>query len=114
VWAEPDAALAPGEDLAVGDTRTTLEALRRLPEGFPERVESAGATDGAVTFVLADGLELRLGRSGDFALKLAVAARVLRSMSADEAAGLTYLDVSVPERAVGGTTTLDSQVEGEG
>jgi len=45
------------------------------------------------------------------ALKLAVAARVLAGMSAEEAAELAYLDVSVPERAVGGTS-LDSQLEG--
>ena len=66
---------------------------------------------GAVTLILADGMELRLGNGGSDALKLDVAARVLRSLSADDAAGLAYLDVSVPERAVGGTS-LDSQLEG--
>jgi hypothetical protein len=32
-------------------------------------------------------------------------------MSADDAAALAYVDVSVPERPVGGTT-LNSQLEG--
>ncbi len=111
VQADPGAGLTPGSAVDAEDVRASLDALRRLPEGFPERVESAGASAGAVTLVLVDGMELRLGQAGSFALKLAVAARVLRTMSADDAAGLDYLDVSVPGRVVGGTT-LDSQLEG--
>jgi cell division protein FtsQ len=111
VQADPGAGLAPGAIVEAGDAGTALEALRRLPKAFPERVESASATGGAVTLVLADGLELRLGQARSLALKLAVAGRVLRSMSAEEAAALAYLDVSVPERAVGGTS-LNSQLEG--
>ena len=61
--------------------------------------------------VLADGTELRLGNAVSLALKLAVAARVLQGMSTAERAALGYLDVSVPERAVGGTS-LNSQLEG--
>jgi cell division protein FtsQ len=111
VQEDPGAGFAPGATVEAGDVRTALEALRRLPSAFPARVESASATGGTVTLVLADGMELRLGQARSFALKLAVAARVLRSMSAEEAAALAYLDVSVPERAVGGTT-LNSQLEG--
>ena len=64
-----------------------------------------------MTLVLDEGMEIRLGDTASMALKLAVAARVLAGMSAEEAAELAYLDVSVPERAVGGTS-LDSQLEG--
>jgi cell division protein FtsQ len=111
VQADPGSTLVPGTTVETEHVRTSLEALRQLPKGFPERVESTAATPGAVTLVLAGGIELRLGQARSFALKLAVAGRVLRSMSAEEAAALAYLDVSVPERAVGGTT-LNSQLEG--
>ena len=111
VQADPGSSFAPGAIVQAEDVRTSLEALRRLPRSFPDRVESASATGGAVTLILARGLEVRLGQARSLALKLAVAGRVLRSMSEEEAAALAYLDVSIPERAVGGTT-LNSQLEG--
>jgi cell division protein FtsQ len=101
VWIAP-ADLEPGELVGDENARLALEGLRRLPSTFPGRVEYARAADGAVTFELSDGAELRLGSSESLALKLAVATRILRGMSAAERAGLGYLDVSVPERAVAG------------
>jgi hypothetical protein len=89
-----------------------LQALRLLPERFPERVVTARAYAGEITFVVAGGTEIRLGRVDRLGLKLAVAARVLGSVTASERAELAYLDVSVPEKAVGGSS-LDSQLEGE-
>ena len=61
--------------------------------------------------MLASGLEILLGRADQAAVKLAVAARVLGAMTAADRATLAYLDVSVPEKVVGGAT-LDSQLEG--
>ncbi len=110
VWTAPTE-LEPGKTVADENTRLALEGLRRLPPSFPERIESARAVEGTVTLVLADGAELRLGKAESLALKLAVAARVLRAMSAAERAGIGYLDVSVPERAVTGPS-LNSQLEG--
>ncbi len=112
VWAGPEWTFTPGATVQAENVRVALEALRRVPEGFPERVQSVRASDGDVTLVLAGGLELRLGRPDALALKLAVAARVLSGIRAEGAQALAYLDVSVPERPVGGST-LDSQVEGE-
>ena len=100
VWTGPTD-LEPGETVGDENARLALEGLRRVPPAFPERIESARAAEGAVTFVLAGGAELRLGKAESLALKLAVAARVLGAMSAAERTGLGYLDVSVPERAVG-------------
>ncbi len=54
-------------------------------------------------------MQVRLGDPVDVPLKLAVAARVLPLLQD----GTAYLDVSVPERPVAGTT-LYSQVEVEG
>jgi cell division septal protein FtsQ len=62
-----------------------------------------------LTIVLRDRLELRLGNASELTLKLEVAQRVLGALraSGDPAA---YIDVSVPDRPVAGTT-LESPVE---
>jgi hypothetical protein len=78
---------------------------------LPERVDTARASNGEITIVLADRMEVKLGGAHQLALKLAVAARVLGTMTAADRAGLAYLDVSVPEKPVGGST-LDSRLEG--
>jgi cell division protein FtsQ len=110
VWIPP-AELEPGAIVGDENGRLALDALRQLPGGFPERIESARASEGAVTLVLAGGDELRLGAAQSLGLKLAIAARVLDGMSSAERAGIGYLDVSVPERAVSGVS-LNSQLEG--
>jgi hypothetical protein len=46
---------------------------------------------------------LLLGEAVDLRAKLAVAALLIRSLSADYRSQVTYLDVSVPERSVVGT-----------
>jgi len=111
IWTASEPNLEPGASVQGESVRAALKALRQLPDRFPERVQSARAQDGSVTMVLVGGTELRLGEVGALPLKLAVATRVLRTMTASERAALAYLDVSVPERPVGGST-LDSQLEG--
>lgn len=110
VWTS-QTGLEPGAAIGDENARLALEALRHVPTSFPARIDSARATEGAVTLVLGDDAELRLGTAESLALKLAVAARVLRGLDAGERAEIDYLDVSVPERVVGGST-LDSQLEG--
>jgi hypothetical protein len=111
VWTLPDTELGPGVVIEDENVRLALDALRQLPSGFPERVASVQVADGGLTLLLADGAEIRLGKAESFALKLAVADRILRSMSGAERAAVGYLDVSVPERAVSGPS-LNSQLEG--
>jgi cell division septal protein FtsQ len=65
----------------------------------------------AVTAVLRDRFEIRLGTREDLALKLAVARRVLATLRL-EGETAAYLDVSVAERPVVGES-LNSQVEPE-
>jgi cell division protein FtsQ len=101
VWTAP-IDLEAGANVGDENARLALEALRRVPRGFPERIETARADGGAVTLVLRDGAELRLGRAESVGLKLAVASRVLRALSPSERDGLGYLDVSIPERVVAG------------
>ena len=91
-----------------------MTAVRRSPatvsplagRRFPSRVVSVEAGDEALTLRLRSGLEVRLGDATDVALKLLVARRVIPLLRP----GSRYLDVSVPERPVAGTT-LNSQVE---
>jgi cell division protein FtsQ len=102
VWTEADTSLAVGGTVADAELRTVLDALRRVPDSFPARVSMARVEDEEVTLVLASGSELRLGEPTALPLKLAVAARVLGRLSAEERAELGYLDVAVPARPVGG------------
>lgn len=87
--------------------RFGLRAVRALALArrarFTGRIHMARAREQDLTFVLGSGLELRLGDLRSMSLKLAVASKVLPRLG-----GYAYLDVSVPERPVAGTT-LDSQ-----
>jgi cell division septal protein FtsQ len=67
------------------------------------RVRTVRAADHELTFLLASGLELRLGDLQTIRLKLAVASRILPGLLAQ--GGYAYLDVSVPERPVVGTNS---------
>ena len=62
-----------------------------------------------LTIVLRDELELRLGNATELPLKLRVSQQVLAAVRTTGSPA-TYIDVSVPDRPVAGTT-LDSQVE---
>jgi cell division protein FtsQ len=107
----PEADFRPGGFLQDADARLAVATATAIPKAFPVRVRSIRARDGELAMRLAGGTELRLGRADDLALKLAVTARVLRSLPAEERRALAYLDVTVPGRPVA-STTLDSQVEG--
>jgi len=95
-------ALFPGQIVSDGSTRLALAAAVAAPRPFPATIRKIEARDGQVTVVLARGGELRLGERSALALKLAVAARVLRSLTADERSTLGYLDLTVPDRPVAG------------
>lgn len=109
IWVPKAARLVPGE-LVTGDLATAVGAVAPIAgRRFPARITSVTVREQALTLRLRTGLEIRLGAPDDAELKLAVAARVLALLQP----GSTYLDVSVPERPVAGTASLDSQVEGE-
>jgi cell division protein FtsQ len=98
VWVTRDVRLEPGLPVT-GDSLAAVRAVSPLAgSGFPQRVTSVTVGEEAVTLRLRSGLELRLGEPIDLELKLAVAAAVLPKLQP----GATYLDVSVPERPVGG------------
>jgi hypothetical protein len=74
-------------------------------------VDTARVEEGAVFFDLAGGGELRLAGPRQLALKLVVATRVLKALTAYERADLAYLDVSVPGRPVAGFKSQVSSLE---
>jgi len=88
-----------------------LRAVRALAVArtvrFPGRIRMVRVREHDLTFLLGSGLELRLGDLREVPLKLAIAAKVVPGLLRH--GGYVYLDVSVPERPVAGTT-LNSEV----
>lgn len=106
VWLPRAAAPTPGADPLPAGAALALRALgdaRRARSGLRSAVRTVRAHDGEITFVLRSGLELRLGGPRGVPLKLAVAARLLRTLTNDERERLAYVDLSVPSRPVAGT-----------
>jgi cell division septal protein FtsQ len=97
---------APQVGAALTD-RLGLRAVRALALArkvrLHLRVRVVRAHPHELTFLLASGLELRLGDVRAVPLKLAVAARILPQVLVQ--GGYRYLDVSVPERPVAGTNS---------
>lgn len=108
VWISPNGDPLDGAVLD-GDAALAVRTIPPMTHGMRARVRLVKAVEGEVTIVLESGTQILLGDASRLRLKLAVAGKILPSLT-DE----TYLDVSVPERAVAGTTvpsTLNSEVE---
>lgn len=106
IWVKRDVHLTPGA-LAEGDLAVAIDTVAPLARSrFPARVTSVTTKGGELTLRLRSGLQLLLGEPADVRLKLAVAARVLPLVGGDTG----YLDVSVPERPVAGSS-INPQVE---
>jgi Cell division protein FtsQ len=88
---------------------SALAGLRASKPEFLRRIWYVEEREDGLTAVLRDRVEVRLGEASDLALKLEVARRVIAELHASETTA-SYVDVSVPSRAVAGTS-LDSQVE---
>jgi len=101
--------LAHSNDPEVGAGVTDRYALRAIrvlalarAAHFRGAVRMVRVRARDLTFLLGSGIELRLGDLHAIPLKLAVATRVLRILRLH--GGYLYLDVSVPERPVAGTS----------
>ncbi len=102
IWVPRSTDVSVGATLA-GDPARAVAALAPLARlHFPVRVATAEAAEGQLTLQLRSGLELRLGDTGDLALKLTVAKELVATIR--PATG-SYLDVSVLERPVAGANT---------
>jgi cell division protein FtsQ len=102
IWVPRTTGLTVGETLGgeIGSAAAAVAPLARLH--FPIRVVTASAANGRLTLQLRSGLELRLGSRGNLFLKLSVAKQIAPTIPPGTG---TYLDVSVPDRAVAGGGT---------
>jgi hypothetical protein len=106
IWLAAEAVVTVGATVETGNALLVAAALpaARLP-AHVLAVRDEG--NGQLVVQLLAGPELRLGDAGNLAVKLAVAAAIL-----PHAADASYIDVSVPTRAVAGYA--NSQVSGQG
>ena len=98
IWIPTRMRVSTGAELSAAGPAKTAHAVG-LAGAFGARVDSASDASGELVFRLRSGLELLLGSAGDVKLKVAVAERVLPRLPA----GTTFLDLSIPGRAVSGT-----------
>lgn len=104
IWA-PAATEAHVGDTLPADGGATAAGVLAAVRGarFPSAVRATAAAGPELTLVLRNGVELRLGDSGDLRLKLAIARRALPYVGLPgSVSGVAYLDVSVPQRPVSG------------
>ena len=100
VWVSRDTELARGGtvDAAGGGAAARALAVLRSAQ-FERSIRTVQTGDTGLTLFLHDGVELRFGEPTDLLLKLAVARRALPLVGSG-----SYLDVSVPQRPVSGST----------
>jgi cell division protein FtsQ len=100
VWVPAHTSAPIGSTLGRAQARIAVKALG-LAGALAPRIATATNIQGMLVFHLRSGLELVLGTAGDVKLKVAVAERALALLPS----GSTFLDVSVPGRAVSGAGT---------
>jgi len=100
IWVAGHTPVWTGERLGVQGVGAAARAVG-LAGTFASRVASAAFANGSLVFHLRSGLELLLGGPAEIRLKVAVAERALAVLPS----GSTFLDVSVPGRAVSGSGT---------
>ena len=107
VWVRRDSVLARGataDAAAGGEAAHAMAVLGSARFRLPVRTVRTDEA-GGLTLMLRNGVELRFGDPTDLRLKLAVARRALPFIGPG-----SYLDVSVPQRPVSGST-LNSKVK---
>ncbi len=105
VWVPAHTAVLVGSTLGSATTRVAVRAAG-LAGTLAPRIAVATYSGGRLVFRLRSGLQVMLGAPTDVKLKVAVAQRALTFVPS----GSTYLDVSLPGRAVSGTGSLVLEV----
>ena len=96
VWLDSSTDPQPGAALADGTALRAVRALARAQRAhFPGRILFVPLHEHDLSFVLASGLELRLGDVRAIRLKLAVAAQIIPRLL-QQGSGFDYLDVTFP------------------
>jgi len=101
LWLPKSIRLAIGETLPLDEGRVAAAAVAPIARrAYPGGVRTVVSGKEALTLVLGEGTEVRLGDLGDLRLKLAIARRILRVAASNGDISPAYVDVSVPERPV--------------
>ncbi len=98
LWLARGATVRVGGQIPAGLVPATRALAEAHAAGLGGRVKGVRLAGEELTLVLRRGLELRLGRTADVGMKLAIAHDVLGLVDS----GTTYIDVSVPQRPVSG------------
>jgi cell division protein FtsQ len=98
LWLARGATIRVGGQIPAGLVSATRALAAAHAVGLGGRVKGVRLTGGELTLALRRGLELRLGRTADVGMKLAIAREVLGLVDG----ATTYVDVSVPQRPVSG------------
>ena len=101
LWLAKNVQLATGETLPLDQGRMAAAAVAPIARrAYPGGVRTVVSGKEALTLVLGEGTEVRLGDLGDLRLKLAIARKILHVAAANGDSTPAYVDVSVPERPV--------------
>jgi len=104
IWLQRAAGLEAGATLPTGGGAEEVDALAPVRDSsLVRRIGSVRVVQGQYVYLLRGGVELRVGRPIDLALKLAIAQRILETTPV-----YRYLDVSVVERPVAGMESQPS------
>jgi cell division protein FtsQ len=110
IWAPASVAVVVGEPIANFGVRTAIKVLATLEDSKQSlRPTSVVAHNGDLTLTIGSNIELRFGDASEAALKLAVAEKILPDIASPSAGSIAYLDVSVPDRPVGGPELKSNQ-----
>jgi cell division protein FtsQ len=106
IWVPSSMPVVIGERIGNTDVRIAVGLLGSLGSaGRSLRLANVIALHGELTLVTRSGVELRFGDASQARLKLAVAEKILPQMAVPAAGSTAYLDISLPERPVSGTTS---------
>jgi len=110
VWVPASLAVSVGDPLTDRGVRTAIRVLAALQASTHAfSPTSVLVRNGDLTLTLGSSTELRFGDASEVALKLVVAEKILPGLAAPPAGSIAYLDVSVPDRPVGGTELRSNQ-----
>ena len=101
LWLPKNVQVVTGETLPLDQGRMAAAAVAPIARrAYPGGVRTVVSGKEALTLVLGEGTEVRLGDLGDLRLKLAIARKILHVAAANGDTTPAYVDVSVPERPV--------------
>jgi len=110
VWVPASVAVSVGDQFADRGVRAAIRVLATLQSSkHSMSPTSVLAHNGDLTLTLGSSTELRFGDASEIALKLTVAEKILPDLPSASNGSIAYLDVSVPDRPVGGTELKSNQ-----